>query len=201
MTVHEKLAPPSPTPTTEVPSDVAEIAPEHPEPGSLDSAALQDALLGAWAEDRRTARALVRDPRLHRDPLLGMDEHRERVLGQLGVLLGAAVVFLFSGLAINAVTRAAGAIVFEVRRQFREISGIMDGSGKPEYGRCVDMLTKAAIKEMVIPSRLPVAVPVLVVLRVLADYVPGWEKFGNFLAGEEPPAIEDEDEEADTAPG
>ncbi|MFJ3311358.1 acyl-CoA dehydrogenase [Micrococcus endophyticus] len=87
MTVHEKLAPPSPTPTTEVPSDVAEIAPEHPEPGSLDSAALQDALLGAWAEDRRTARALVRDPRLHRDPLLGMDEHRERVLGQLGVLV------------------------------------------------------------------------------------------------------------------
>lgn len=87
MTDHEKLAAEAPRHATDVPSDVAEIAPEHPEPGSLDSAALQDALLGAWAEDRRTARALVRDPRLHRDPLLGMDEHRERVLGQLGVLV------------------------------------------------------------------------------------------------------------------
>ena len=87
MTVHEKLAPQSSTPSTEVPSDVAEIAPERPTPGSLDAAALEEALLGRWAAERRESRELVKDPALWRDPLLGMDEHRARVLRQLGVLV------------------------------------------------------------------------------------------------------------------
>ena len=70
-----------------VPGDVDQIAPEHPEAGGLDSAALQEALLGRWAEARRASRALMKDPALHRDPLLGMDEHRERVLDQLRILV------------------------------------------------------------------------------------------------------------------
>lgn len=80
----------------------------------------------------------------------------------VGILLGAAVVFLFSGLAINAVGRAAGAVVFEVRRQFREIPGIMEGTGRPEYGRVVDMVTKDSQRELITPGLLAVLAPVAV---------------------------------------
>ncbi|MEI2810237.1 MAG: sodium-translocating pyrophosphatase [Nocardioides sp.] len=80
----------------------------------------------------------------------------------VGVLLGAAVVFLFSGLAINAVGRAAGAVVFEVRRQFREIPGIMEGTGRPEYGKVVDIVTKDSLRELMTPGLLAVLSPVAV---------------------------------------
>ena len=80
----------------------------------------------------------------------------------VGLLLGAAVVFLFSGLAINAVTRAAGAIVFEVRRQFREHPGIMDYTEKPEYGRVVDICTKDSLRELATPGLLAALAPVAV---------------------------------------
>jgi K(+)-stimulated pyrophosphate-energized sodium pump len=80
----------------------------------------------------------------------------------VGVLLGASVVFLFSGLAINAVTRAAGAIVFEVRRQFREIPGIMEGTARPEYGRVVDICTKDSLRELATPGLLAALTPVAV---------------------------------------
>ena len=80
----------------------------------------------------------------------------------VGVLLGAAVVFLFSGLAINAVGRAAGAVVFEVRRQFRDIPGIMEGTGRPEYGKVVDIVTKDSLRELVTPGLLAVLAPIAV---------------------------------------
>ncbi|NHA68295.1 sodium-translocating pyrophosphatase [Phycicoccus flavus] len=80
----------------------------------------------------------------------------------VGLIIGAAVVFLFSGLAINAVTRAAGAIVFEVRRQFREIPGIMEGTAKPEYGRVVDICTKDSLRELATPGLLAALMPVAV---------------------------------------
>lgn len=70
----------------------------------------------------------------------------------VGLILGAAVVFLFSGLAINAVSRSAGAVVYEVRRQFREHPGIMDYTEKPEYGRVVDICTKDALRELATPG-------------------------------------------------
>ncbi|HEX5986160.1 MAG TPA: sodium-translocating pyrophosphatase, partial [Nocardioides sp.] len=78
------------------------------------------------------------------------------------VLLGAAVVFLFSGLAINAVGRAAGAVVFEVRRQFRDIPGIMEGTGRPEYGRVVDIVTKDSLRELATPGLLAILAPIAV---------------------------------------
>jgi len=101
-----------------------------------------------------------------------------------GLLVGGLITELFASLSMDSVGRAAGGVVEEVRRQFREMPGIMDGTQKPDYGTTVDIVTRAALREMVVPALIPVGIPILI---VLASYVlpdnGGAKMMGGVLVG------------------
>ena len=131
------------------------------------------ALFGSFTDAINTAKATVGPAA--RGLSLSLDISQPNNL--VGLLIGAAVVFLFSGLAINAVSRSAGSVVFEVRRQFRDHPGIMDGTELPEYGRVVDICTKDALRELATPGLLAVLAPIAV------GFAFGVGSLGSYLAG------------------
>jgi K(+)-stimulated pyrophosphate-energized sodium pump len=140
--------------------------------GSAALAAL--VLFTAYTEDLR-----------HYFPELSVEFRLQDPYVVIGLFVGGALPFLFGALGMMAVGRAAGAVVIEVRRQFKEIAGIMEGRAKPDYSRAVDMLTKAAIKEMIVPSLLPVLAPIIlyIVIAGIAGRAEAFTALGAMLLG------------------